>query len=153
MCDCRISASKWDLSVYHEGAAALQLSEISRSDGHNHYLRFPAVMVTIKAVTLSNIFENFYSLWACFCCLCFVLSCHLPPPSLLPSLSFSLSLSLVFVSFLFPFWQSSGTDHLFIRPEAFCSEMTYLYQSQRIDFITVLTVVLAGGGENGSIID
>ena len=153
MCDCRISASKWDLSVYHEGAAALQLSEISRSDSHNHYLRFPAVMVTIKAVTLSNIFENFYSLWACFCCLCFVLSCHLPPPSLLPSLSFSLSLSLVFVSFLFPFWQSSGTDHLFIRPEAFCSEMTYLYQSQRIDFITVLTVVLAGGGENGSIID
>ena len=84
MCDCRISASKWDLSVYHEGAAALQLSEISRSDGHNHYLRFPAVMVTIKAVTLSNIFENFYSLWACFCCLCFVLSCHLPPPSRLP---------------------------------------------------------------------
>lgn len=139
MCDCRISASKWDLSVYHEGAAALQLFENSRSEGHSQ--------------TLSNIFENFYSLWGCFCCLCFVLSCHLPPPSLLPSLSFSLSLSLVYVSFLFPFWQSSGTDHLFIRPETFCSEMTYLYQSQRIDFITVLTVVLAGGGENGSIID
>ena len=85
--------------------------------------------------------------------LLFLFSLPPQPPSLLPSLSFSLSLSLVYVSFLFPFWQSSGTDHLFIRPETFCSEMTYLYQSQRIDFITVLTVVLAGGGENGSIID
>lgn len=143
MCECRISASKWDLSVYHEGAAALQLSEISGSDGHNQ-----------SRDTVQYFWEFLQPVGLfLFPLFCFVLSCHLPPPCLLPSLSFSLSLSLVFVSFLFPFWQSSGTDHLFIRPEAFCSEMTYLYQSQRIDFITVLTVVLAGGGENGSIID
>lgn len=142
MCDCRIRASKWDLSVHHEGAAALQLSENSCSEGHN------------QSLDTVQYFWEFLQPMGLFLLplFCFVLpsssslcSCLLP--------LFSLSSSLVFISLLFPFWQSSAVDHLFIRSEAFCSEMTYLLKSQRIDFITVLMVVLAGGGENGSIID
>lgn len=68
------------------------------------YLRIPAVTVTIKALTLSNIFENFYSLWGCFCCLCFVLFCFVLPFS--SSLcSYLLSLSLChYLLFLFIFF-------------------------------------------------
>ena len=57
------------------------------------YLRIPAVKVTIKALTLSNIFENFYSRWGCFCCLCFVLFCLaiFLLPLYLPSLSVTIS--------------------------------------------------------------
>lgn len=70
------------------------------------YLRIPAVKVTIKALTLSNIFENFYSLWGCFCCLCFVLfcfvlSCHLPPPSVPAFSLFSLCHHLLFLFLCF----------------------------------------------------
>lgn len=91
-------------------AESVLLNEIfqftMRGQQHFSYLRFPAVTVTIKAVTLSNIFENFYSLWGCFCFLCFVLFClaiFLLPVSCLLSLS-----RCHYLLFLFLFFFLSG---------------------------------------------
>lgn len=131
MCDCRINASKWDLSVLHEGAAALQLSENFCSEGHR------------QSLDTVQFFENFYSLWGfCFWFYFLVAVVCLFWVFFLPSSSF-LSLSVTvsfFVSFLF--WQSSATDHIFIRSEPFCSEMAYLYWSQQTDCTAVLRTKL-----------
>lgn len=150
MCDCRINASKWDLSVLHEGAAALQLSENFCSEGHR------------QSLDTVQFFENFYSLWG-FCfwfyflvavvCLFWGFFCHLPPFSL------CLSLSLFLFLFFFGKVQPQITFLLDLSLSVLkwpiytevnrqtaqqCSGPSYSSAPTRVDF--------AGGGENGSIV-